>query len=298
MSNFAKLKRNSGDVASLAKAAMESESTQNYNTDADLYWKLELDKAGNGSAVIRFLPAPDQDGEDALPWVKLFNHGFKGPGGWLIENCPTTKGRDCPVCESNTKLWDTGSESNKNIARDRKRKLTYISNIYVVDDPKHPENNGKVFLFKYGKKIHDMLNEAMSPTFEDEKPIYPFDLWKGKNFKLRAKTGTFVSYDKSAFESDCVFSDMSDEELEAVWKSEHSLIERVSEDKFKTYDQIKTRLGKVIGEFSEEKPKTSYEKIREESKHSNDEEDESRFEDTSTIEDDDDEMKYFNSLVD
>ena len=188
MSSFANLKRQSGNLDKLTKA-IEALSAGTDATDSrDNFWKPEIDKAGNGMATIRFLPASPGDGDDALPWVKLFSHGFQGPGGWLIDNCLTTKNQQCPVCEHNNRLWNSGIEANKEIVRKQKRKLNYIANIFVVSDPKHPENEGKVFLFKFGKKIFDKLNEAMNPQFEDETPINPFDLWKGANFKLDRKS--------------------------------------------------------------------------------------------------------------
>jgi len=161
---------------------LEKINTSNSSFKDDRIWKATQDKSGNGYAVIRFLPAPE--GED-VPWVRRFNHGFKGPGGWCIENCPTTIDGSCPICEANSELWNSGTESNKNIARDRKRKLSYYANILVVSDSTHPENDGKVFLFRFGKKIFDKIQEAMNPEFEDENPVNPFDFWEGANFKLK-----------------------------------------------------------------------------------------------------------------
>ena len=200
MSSFANLKRQSGNLDKLAKAV---EALNQTNPDkSDNYWRPEVDKAGNGMATIRFLPAPPQDGDDALPWAKVFSHGFQGPGGWFIENCLTTKNEQCPVCEHNNKLWNSGVEANKQVARDQKRKLTYVANVYIVSDPKHPENEGKVKLFKFGKKIFDKITEAMNPAFEDETAINPFDLWEGANFRLKIrKVEGYQNYDKSEFES-------------------------------------------------------------------------------------------------
>jgi hypothetical protein len=199
-------------------------------------------------ATIRFLPASESDGDDSLPWVKVFSHGFQGPGGqWLIDNCLTTKNQQCPICEHNSTLWNSGIEANKEVVRKQKRKLSYISNIYVVSDPKNPENEGKVFLFKFGKKIFDKITEAMSPEFADETPINPFDMWKGANFKLKIrKVEGYQNYDKSEFESAAPLLD-NDETLEKVWKQEYCLKDLVGDSEFKSFDQLKSRLDKVLG---------------------------------------------------
>ena len=205
------------------------------------FWKPELDKSGNGYAVFRFLPAIE--GED-MPWVKLWNHAFQGPGGqWYIENSLTTLTKKDPVSVENTRLWNTGIESDKDIARKRKRKLSYYSNIYMVSDPKHPENDGKVFLFKYGKKIFDKITEAMSPQFEDEKAINPFDFWEGSNFKI--KIDGFWNYDKSEFEPVSKLK-ASDEEIDKIWKSQHALKPFNDPSNFKPYDELKEKLNKVL----------------------------------------------------
>lgn len=242
--SFASMKRNRKDFSKLVSKLEESKDGNSAQQD-ERFWKPERDKAGNGYAVVRFLPA--SDGED-LPWVQLFSHSFQGPGGWFIENCRTTLGQKCPACESNTELWNSGIESNKNIARDRKRKLTYISNIYVVSDPSNPDNEGKVFLWKYGKSIFNIINEAMDPQFEDEEAINPFDLWDGANFKIkiRNKDG-YVNYDKSEFDS---ISMLDDDEytMEKIWKSQHKLSEFIDEDQFRSYDDQKSRLDRVLGQ--------------------------------------------------
>lgn len=244
--DFSKLKKSSSNLDKLSKALESINTNTESSSDDDRYWKPEIDKSGNGYAVIRFLPEPPQD-EDGLPWVKMFRHGFQGPGGWLIDDCRTTLNEKCPVCEYNTQLWNSGIEANKKIARDQKRKLTYVSNIYIVEDPKHPENNGKVFLFKYGKSIFDKINGAMNPEFEDEKPMNPFDLWKGANFKVKIrKVDGYQNYDKCEFEAPAALLD-DDDELEKVWKREYSLKELIDPSKFKSYDAIKARLDKVLG---------------------------------------------------
>ena len=242
------MKTGSGNLAKLKAKVEELSASSEVSSDKDNYWKPEVDKAGNGMATIRFLPASPADGEDGLPWVKVFSHGFQGPGGWLIDNCLTTNNQQCPVCEHNNKLWNSGVEANKNVARNQKRKLNYTANIYVVSDPKHPENEGKVFLFRFGKKIFDKITEAMNPAFEDETPINPFDLWKGADFKLRIrKVAGYQNYDSSEFASQSALLD-DDAELEKIWKSEHSLKTLLAPEKFKSYDDLKARLDKVLGE--------------------------------------------------
>jgi hypothetical protein len=247
MSSFANLKRQSGNLDKLAKAIEQLNSAESPSKE-DNFWKPEVDKAGNGYAVIRFLPAPSTDGDDGLPWVKVFNHGFQGPGGWYIENSLTTLGQKDPVSEYNSQLWNSGIESNKEVARKQKRRLSYYANIYVVEDPKNPENEGKVFLYKFGKKIFDKINEAMNPQFEDEKAVNPFDLWAGANFKLKIrKVEGYQNYDKSEFESPSVLGGFDDDKLEYIWKKEYSLKEFLLPENFKSYDELKARLDKVLG---------------------------------------------------
>ena len=242
---FADLKKQSKLGSLTAKLVKEVEKMSNTNASGDeRLWKLDVDKSGNGYAVIRFLPAPD--GED-LPFVKLYSHAFQGPGGWYIENSLTTMGQKDPVSEYNTMLWNNGTDAGKDAARKQKRKLTYISNIYVVKDPANPENEGKVFMYKYGKKIFDKITAAMQPEFEDEEAIDPFDFWQGANFKLKAKNvAGYRNYDSSEFaRPDALLDD--DEEMESVWKKEYSLAELVAADQFKTYDELKLRLDYVLG---------------------------------------------------
>jgi len=207
-------------------------------------WKPELDKTGNGFAVIRFLPAVK--GED-LPWVKVWNHAFQGPTGqWYIENSLTTLNQKDPVSEMNSAYWNSGLESDKEIARKQKRKLQYFSNIYVVTDKKHPEHEGKVFLFRFGKKIFDKIMESMQPAFEDETPVNPFDFWEGANFKLKIrKVDGYWNYDKSEFGAPEVLFD-DDDKLEEVWKKQYSLKEFSANTNFKSYDELKTRLDTVL----------------------------------------------------
>ena len=270
--DFSKLKKastQSDATEKLAKATAAISSPTNTNSADENLWKPEVDKAGNGTATIRFLPPVAEDGDEALPWVQLWNHGFKGTNGlWLIENCPTTKGKGtpCPVCEHNTLLWNSGIEANKKLASNQKRKLNYFSNIYVVSDPKHPENNGKVKMFRYGKKIMDKISEAMNPAFEDEAKKFPFDLWKGSNFKLKIrKVDDYTNYDKSEFDAPTALLD-DDDALEKVWKSAFALKSKVAEDQFHSYEDIKKRLDLVLGLTTSDKPKTTVDKLKEESK--------------------------------
>ena len=210
----------------------------------DRLWKPELDKSGNGYAVIRFLPAVE--GED-MPWAKVYNHAFQGPTGqWYIENSLTTIGQKDPVSEMNSAYWNTGIESDKEIARKQKRKLQYFSNIYVVSDSKHPENEGKVFLFRYGKKIFDKIMASMQPEFEDESPVNPFDFWEGANFKLKIrKVAGYWNYDSSEFEKPSAIFD-NDAQIEEVWKTQYGLAEYSASTNFKSYEELKTRLNTVL----------------------------------------------------
>ena len=242
--SFSNMKRNS--QSSIEKLTQEvtkiTKSKESYKDDR--FWRPEQDKAGNGYAVIRFLPT--LEGED-VPWARLFSHGFKGPGGWYIENSRTTLGDKDPVSEMNTQLWNSGLESDKEIARARKRRLNYISNIMVVSDPANPQNEGKVFLYKFGKKIFDKINEAMQPEFADEEAINPFDFWTGANFRLKVrKVAGFVNYDKSEFESPSALLDGDDEKLEELWKTQYPLKEFTDATNFKSYEQLKAKLDSVL----------------------------------------------------
>jgi hypothetical protein len=246
--DFEKLKR-SRSTESLTKEVLKvSQPTEGvYEKDDERFWQPEVDKAGNGMAIIRFLPAPAADGDDALPWVRRFNHAFQGTGGWLIDNCLTTNAQTCPVCEHNSILWNSGIEANKEIVRKQKRKLTYIANILVISDPKNPANEGQIKLYKFGKKIFDKISEAMNPEFADETPMNPFDFWEGANFKIKIRqVEGYRNYDKSEFDTPAALSD-DDAKLEKIWKSEHSLKEFIDAKHFKSYDQLKARLTLVLG---------------------------------------------------
>jgi len=243
--SFKDMKRKSvGSISELTKKLESAEKKNSYQDDR--FWKPTLDKASNGMAVFRFLPAPEN--ED-MPWAKLYTHAFKVGGRWYIENSRTTIGEKDPVSEMNSELWNSGLESDKDIARDRKRKLSYISNILVLKDPGAPENEGKVFLYKYGVKIFNKIQEAMQPEFDDEDPINPFDYWAGANFKLKVrKVGGYINYDKSEFESPSELLGGDDGKLEELWKTQHSLQAFVAPDQFKTYDELKKKLQEVVGD--------------------------------------------------
>ena len=244
--SFADLKKQSSLGSLTQKLVKEVEKMNTTGGGADeRLWKPELDKTGNGYAVIRFLPSPD--GED-IPWAKLYSHAFQGPGGWYIENSLTTTGGKDPVSDYNRELWNSGNEADKDTVRKQKRKLSYYSNIYVVKDQVNPQNEGKVFLFKYGKKIFDKVMEAMQPEFEDETPINPFDFWQGANFKLKiVKKDGYWNYDKSEFDKVSPLLE-DDDALEALWKKEYSLTAVTAADQFKTYDVLEKRLKYVLGQ--------------------------------------------------
>ena len=245
--DFESLKSSSSNFDAITKAletklSPEDQSNKNKYQD-DRLWKPELDKTGNGYAVIRFLPAIE--GEE-LPWQRVWSHAFQDKGGWYIENSLTTLSQKDPVSEENTRLWNTGVDSDKEIARKRKRKLSYYSNILVVSDPKHPENEGKVFLFKFGKKIFDKITEAMQPAFEDESPINPFDFWKGANFKLKIrKVDGFWNYDKSEFEAVSTIAE-GDDKIKDIWSKQYPLQPFLAADNFKSYDELKEKLNRVL----------------------------------------------------
>jgi len=243
--SFSNLKKQSSLGSLTAKLVSQVEKmNKGANGVDDRLWKPEVDKAGNGYAVIRFLPAPD--GED-LPWAKLYTHAFQASGGWYIENSLTTLGQKDPVSEHNSQLWNSGVDSDKEVARKQKRKLSYYSNVYVVKDPSNPANEGKVFLFRYGKKIFDKITAAMQPEFEDEEAIDPFDFWQGANFKLKAKNvAGYRNYDSSEFAAVSPLLD-DDDALEGLWKKQYSLAEIVAADQFKSYEDLKKRLEYVLG---------------------------------------------------
>jgi len=231
-----------GAISSAFEKVANPQSEQKSFAD-DRFWRLEGDKAGNGTATIRFLPRVEGD---ELPWVRIFSHGFQGPTGkWYIENSLTTLGENDPVGELNTQLWNSGSEANKEIARKQKRRLSFTANILIVSDPKHPENEGKVFLWKFGKKIFDKIMDKARPTFEDEKPVNVFDFWEGANFKLRMrKKDGYANYDESAFMEPAAIG--SDDEIVKIASAQHKLAEFTDRKNFKSYDELKKKLNEVL----------------------------------------------------
>ena len=242
--SFASLKKSSG--SNFAKLTQEIEKLNQPTGSGgdDRLWKPELDKSGNSYAVIRFLPAPE--GED-MPFAKVWSHAFKGPGGWYIENSLTTLGKKDPVGELNRELWNSGLDSDKEVARKQKRKLSYYANIYVVSDPTRPENEGRVFLYKFGKKIFDKIVEAMQPQFADETPVDPFDLWKGADFKLKIRqVEGYWNYDKSEFGNVSTLGNLDDDQLEKIWRQEYSLSEFTDPKNFKSYEELQQRLTTVL----------------------------------------------------
>ena len=296
--SFSDLKKQSS-LGSLTQKLVKEVEKMSSNTNADeRLWKPEVDKVGNGFAVIRFLPAPE--GED-IPWAKMYSHAFQGPGGWYIENSLTTTGGKDPVSEHNRELWNSGVESDKDVVRKQKRKLSYYANIYVVKDPTNPDNEGNVFLYKFGKKIFDKVMEAMQPEFEDETPINPFDFWQGANFKLKiVKKDGYWNYDKSEFSE--VSSLLEDEDaLEALWNKEYSLAAVTAPDQFKSYEDLKKRLDYVLGHKQPARPRLD-EELEDESdgrgSFTPDFKSKAPAPVASASEDEDDALSYFQKLAD
>ncbi len=294
--SFAAMKKQNSLDSLLGAAQKESAPQEKKSYVDERLWKPTMDKSGNGYAVIRFLPAPN--GED-LPWVKLWNHAFQGPTGqWYIENSLTTLGKNDPVSEYNSKLWNSGIETDKEIARKQKRKLQYYSNIYVVSDSANPQNEGKVFLYRYGKKIFDKVMEAMQPAFEDETPVNPFDFWEGANFKLKLrKVDGYWNYDKSEFDNTSALLDGDDGALEEVFNGQYSLAEFTAPSNFKSYDELKTRLDMVLS--GTVAANTTVETLMEDEPTAKPtvKTKEEPVPTVSTVDDDDDAMSYFEKLV-
>lgn len=298
MSSFANLKRSSSSsLEKLTKAVESLNSSTNYNEGEENYWKPELDKSGNGFAIIRFLPAPPQDGDDGLPFVKYYDHGFQGRGGWYIEKSLTSIGQKDPLGEYNSELWSSGIEANKEQARKQKRRLHYVSNIYIVKDSKNPENDGTVKLFRYGKKIMEKITQAMNPQFEDETPIDPFDFWGGANFKLKIrKVDGYQNYDLSEFDTPGpLFED--DDKMEEVWKKEHSLTEILDPKNFKSYSDLKSRLDRVLGISSVSIPKSTptIDAVKQQNIETVEESIDRQF---NSSEDEEDDLDFFKNLAD
>lgn len=292
MTTFASLKKAPNILDRLNKELEKLNTPLTSEKQEDTrFWKAAVDKSGNGMAVIRFLPSPAVDGDNALPWVRIFNHGFKGPTGkWYIENSLTTLNQKDPVSALNSALWNSTSDENspeRKQAREQKRRLAYISNILVVSDPKNPQNEGKVFLYRYGKKIFDKISLIMNPEFEGDVPVNPFDLWKGANFRLKMRqVEGYRNYDQSQFTTPSPISS-NDADLEKIWKSEYSLKEFLELSNFKLYDELKSKLDDVLGLQSNvishqsipSFPKTSFNKV------------------ASVVDDDDDDLAAFKALA-
>ena len=253
MKDFKQLKKASS-LGTLTEKLIKDAQTMNSSLKDERIFSVERDKSGLGYAVVRFMPAPPN--EEAA-FVKLYNHGFKGNSRWFIENCPTTLGQDCHVCFENSLLYNSGVDANKKIASSRKRKLSYYSNVYIVKNPSNPALEGTVMIYRYGKKIYDKVMSALKPEFEDETPVDPFDLWGGANFKIKVKTvkessgESYPNYDDSSFESPAPLLGGDDAKLEAVWKQCYSLSDLISADKFRSYEDLRTRFNRVTGSTSE-----------------------------------------------
>ena len=296
--SFASLKKS--NYTDLLSKAESLNKTEVRGADERL-WKPEVDKAGNGYAVIRFLPAPD--GED-LPWAQVWSHAFQGPGGWYIENSLTTLGKKDPVSDLNRTLWNSGSDADKEIARKQKRKLSYYANVYIVKDSSNPENEGQVKLYKFGKKIFDKITASMQPEFEDEEPINPFDFWKGANFKLKIKqVAGFWNYDSSEFgKVEALLDD--DTALEAIYDKIYDLSEFTAVDQFKSYDELKARLDSVLARKAVVTPQVDTEELEDLSEGLNrpsqtelDQISNLSAAATETTEDEDDALSYFQKLA-
>lgn len=258
-SNFSSLRSSRKTLLNKLAEEVKKESAKGGAND-DRFWKLTVDaKTKIGYAKLRFLPAPkDED----IPWARLFSHAFTGPSGsWFIENCLTTLSRPCPICKDNTKLWNSGVDAEKDVVRKRKRKLQFISNVLVIEDPSHPENNGKVFLFKYGAKIHAKIMELIEPEFPDQVPVNPFDLWEGCDFKLKSQSvAGYQNYDKSSFEAPSELFPGKDDKKEEVWAAEKSLLEFTAEGQFKNYDDLADRFAKVMS--GDDAPRTAADAVK------------------------------------
>lgn len=283
---FEKLKKNRNNIEKLTKA-LEATQKKSYKEDDDRMWYPAIDKSGNGMAIIRFLPQKDPD---AIGWVQRYNHGFQSESGaWYIENCPTTIGKECPCCEQNSALWKTGAKADQDIASARKRKLSYFANILVISDPGNPENEGKVKIFRFGKKIFEKISGAIDPEFEDETPFDPFDLWTGANFKLKIRNvDRQRNYDKSEFAA-CEQIAKTDEKIQEIWDQTYDLSEFVAETEFKPYDELSTRLKKVLG--------VAVKASKEDSEQTEDVDTQFTEEELSEDVADDDSLEYFQSIA-
>lgn len=295
--NFKDLKKTSSANIDQLITEMDKLSGGGKSYIDDRYWTLPLDeKTGNATALVRFLPVAK---DNNIPWVSLFSHGFQGPGGWYIENSLTTLGQPDPVSETNSELWNTGIDANKDIVRKRKRKQHFITNILVVSDPRNPKNEGKVFLYKFGKKIFQKIQDALKPEFETDKPIDVFDLWKGANFRLKVrKVEGYPNYDNSFFEAASPICEGDEAKMEMVWNSEYDLKEIVSPKNFKTYDELKTRMNRVLGNTAKAGPTAEAKQTIRESAPKVKAEDAPWAAPEASGDDEDDALAYFKGLAD
>lgn len=299
--SFASLKRSSGKSFDKINKELEKLNQKSWGSDADEYWKPTVDSAGNGMAIIRFLPPKN---EEDLPWVMIFDHWFQGPGGYYVENSLTTLGKDDPVSEYNSKLWNSTTDDDspaRKQARDQKRRQNYYSNIYVVKDPGNPDNEGKVFKYKYGSTIFNMIKDVMHPEFDDEDPMNPFDFWTGANFKMKIRNvAGWRNYDKSEFDTPGPLSD-DDEELEEIYNKMYDIQALVAPDQFKSYDELKAKLFKVLGE--NELPAQTKDELEEEQTPWKEEKSEAAkapsksFETADVDDDSDDDLEFFKNFA-
>jgi hypothetical protein len=288
--SFANMKRNRTDLSTLVQKASESSGATQGGSNDDRFWYPQRDKAGNGYAVVRFLPGM---AEASTPWVRYWDHAFKGPTGqWYIEKSLTSIGIQDPIAELNSKMWNSGIEADKAIVRARKRNLRYVANVLVISDPAAPENEGQVKLYRFGKKIFDKIMDAMQPKFPDEQPMNPFDMWEGADFVLKVRTvENYPNYDASAFKSPKALFDGNEDKLEAVYNKQFDLSEWTDPKNYKSYDELKARLALVLGESA---PRTVKQEI------AMDEVREPKMMPTAenlSMDDDDDTMSYFAKLA-
>lgn len=297
--NFKDLKKASNTNIDKLLTEMDKMKTGGAKYIDDRYWSMPIDeKTGNGTALIRFLPISNGD---KIPWVSLYSHGFQGPGGWYIENSLTTLGQPDPVSEVNTELWNTGIDANKEIVRKRKRKQNFIANILVLEDKKNPQNEGKVFLYKFGKKIFQKIQDALKPEFETDKPVDVFDFWKGANFRMKVrKVEGYPNYDNSFFESSSVMFDGDEAKMESTWNSQYDLSDLVSPKNFKTYDELKARMNRVLGNTSSAGPSVAAkpEKEAKAPKLASKKEEETPWITEETAGEEDEALAYFKGLAD
>lgn len=240
--NFKDFKKNKGNfLETLNQKIKESNTT--FEPDAR-YFQVTKDKAGNGVALVRFLPGKD------TPWVRYWSHSFEYNGGWYIENSRTSLKEDDPVSEYNKLLWDSGKEEYKefvSLKPGTKRKLNYVSNIYVIEDPANPENNGKVFLYQYGAKIYDKIKALMQPSIKTLPPVNPFNPFDGANLQIIIKkVAGYPNYDDTKFIQEGSKLG-NDDEIEKIYNQQYDLEDILKESNFKPYEKLKARLIKVLG---------------------------------------------------